>query len=145
MEGKPSGLDIFYLKNKGLMGIISASCRAHSTRELEHHVGLVRCGLYDGAEGWRQEDRALHGVESAISGGKAVCSFSDLAPGKYALAVFHAEHGETKIDYGFLGKPKQGVGFSNNPSLRFGPPSFEAASFRVGQEARHLELTSSPA
>lgn len=100
----------------------------------------MRCGLYDGAEGWRQEDRALHGVESAISGGKAVCSFSDLAPGKYALAVFHAEHGETKIDYGFLGKPKQGVGFSNNPSLRFGPPSFEAASFRVGQEARHLEV-----
>ena len=49
--------------------------------------------------------------------------------GKYAIAVFHAEHNETQMETGMFGKPKQGYGFSNNPSSTFGPPSFESAAF----------------
>lgn len=96
--------------------------------------GEVRCGLFNNPEGWRKEDQALRTIAAPLQGGKAVCEFSDVPPGEYAVAVFHAEQGETKVAYGFLGQPKQGVGFTNNPSITFGAPGFETALVKVGDE-----------
>jgi uncharacterized protein (DUF2141 family) len=55
--------------------------------------------------------------------------FNDLPAGTYAVAVFHAENNETKLETGMFGKPKQGYGFSRNASSTFGPPGFESAAF----------------
>lgn len=53
-----------------------------------------------------------------------------LAPGDYAIAIIHDENGNGKLDT-FAGIPREGVGFSRNPVLRFGAPSFKSASFSV--------------
>lgn len=52
---------------------------------------------------------------------------ADLPAGRYAVALFHDENGNGKLDTRF-GIPTEGVGFSNNPRLLFGPPGFTAAS-----------------
>ncbi|MFA6265941.1 MAG: DUF2141 domain-containing protein [Pseudolabrys sp.] len=91
--------------------------------------GVVRCGLYASADGFRQPGREQNGVIAKPNDGQATCVFGGLGAGTYAVAVFHAEQNETQIEYGLLGKPKQGFGFSRNPSTTFGPPGFEAASF----------------
>ena len=49
-----------------------------------------------------------------------------LAPGDYAVSLVHDENGNGKLDKNLLGIPTEGVGFSQNPVLRFGPPSFAA-------------------
>lgn len=51
-----------------------------------------------------------------------------MAPGHYAIAIIHDENGNGKLDT-FAGIPREGVGFSRNPVLRFGAPSFRSASF----------------
>ncbi len=56
--------------------------------------------------------------------------FGDLPSGDYAVALFHDENGNGKLDTS-LGIPREGIGFSNNPRLLFGPPRFAAASFAV--------------
>src|SRR5262245_7453814 len=94
--------------------------------------GVVRCGLYNSAAGFRQPGREMRGAVGAIRGGSATCSFSNLPAGTYAVAVFHAEHNESRIETGAFGKPKQGYGFTNNPSSGFGPPSFSSAAFEYG-------------
>ncbi len=53
-----------------------------------------------------------------------------VAPGDYAIAIVHDENGNGKLDT-FMGIPREGVGFSRNPVLRFGAPSFGSASFSV--------------
>jgi uncharacterized protein (DUF2141 family) len=53
-----------------------------------------------------------------------------MAPGRYAIAIIHDENGNGKLDT-FAGIPREGVGFSRNPVLRFGAPSFRSASFPV--------------
>jgi uncharacterized protein (DUF2141 family) len=53
-----------------------------------------------------------------------------LAPGDYAIAVIHDENGNGRLDT-FAGIPREGVGFSRNPVLRFGAPSFKSAQFSV--------------
>jgi uncharacterized protein (DUF2141 family) len=56
---------------------------------------------------------------------------ADLAPGTYAVTVFHDERNTGKVETNFLGIPRSGLGASNNPRARFGPPSFAAAAFRL--------------
>ena len=90
--------------------------------------GVVRCGLYASADGFRQPGREMRGAVGPIRGQSATCVFNNLAAGTYAVAVFHAERNEAQIETGAFGKPKQGYGFSNNPSSGFGPPSFSAAA-----------------
>ena len=64
-----------------------------------------------------------------VGNGQATCVFNGLAAGTYAVAVFHAETNETQMETGLFGKPKQGYGFSGNPSSMFGPPGFDSAAF----------------
>ena len=58
-------------------------------------------------------------------------SFDGLPSGGYAVSLFHDENGNGKLDT-FVGIPREGVGFSRNPALMFGPPKFNAARFAVG-------------
>ncbi len=48
---------------------------------------------------------------------------SGLAPGGYALAIFHDENRNRKLDM-LIGIPREGFGFSRNPVVRFGAPRF---------------------
>jgi uncharacterized protein (DUF2141 family) len=44
------------------------------------------------------------------------------APGYYAVALFHDENDDHHLNTNALGIPTEGIGFSNNPTLYFGPP-----------------------
>lgn len=97
---------------------------------LRNDKGMVRCGLYASAVGFREPGKEMKGVAAPISGGKATCVFNDVPPGSYAVAVFHAENNETQLETGMFGKPKQGYGFSRDARGSFGPPSFDAAAYK---------------
>jgi len=109
---------------------------------LHSDEGSVRCGLYASADGFRQPGREFRGVAAPIKGQSATCVFNNIPSGTYALAVFHAERNETRMEYGMFGKPKQGYGFSRNPSSSFGPPSFADASFdaKGGTQSMQVRL-----
>jgi uncharacterized protein (DUF2141 family) len=66
----------------------------------------------------------------SAAAGKAV-TLPGVAPGAYALSVFHDENANTKFDT-FLKVPKEGFGFSRNPAVRFGAPKFSQVRFEVG-------------
>ena len=56
------------------------------------------------------------------------------APGTYAIAVVHDENSNNKMDTAIF-LPKEGFGFSRNPTITVGPPSFKSASFAVTGDA----------
>ena len=91
--------------------------------------GVVRCGLYAGAEAFPKAGQESRGVVAKIKGGQATCVFNGLKPGTYAVAAFHAANDETQMQYGMFGKPKEGYGFSRNPPARMGAPAFASAAF----------------
>jgi uncharacterized protein (DUF2141 family) len=62
--------------------------------------------------------------------------FSNLAPGDYAVMLFHDENGNTKMDSNIVGIPTEGYGFSNNAKGSFGPPKFSAMKVTVGTAGR---------
>jgi len=69
--------------------------------------------------------------KSIAAKGASVVMLPGVSPGAYALSVFHDENGNTKLDT-FLKIPKEGFGFSRNPVVRFGAPTFSQVRFEVG-------------
>src|SRR3546814_9091921 len=64
-------------------------------------------------------------------------SFAVHAPatGTYAIAVVHDENSNNKMDKAIF-VPTEGFGFSRNPTITVGPPSFTSASFPVAGDMR---------
>lgn len=50
--------------------------------------------------------------------------------GEYAITALHDENANARADM-WMGIPREGVGFSENPVITFGPPKFKAARFTV--------------
>jgi uncharacterized protein (DUF2141 family) len=71
----------------------------------------------------------------ALSDRPVQVSFSNLAPGKYAVAVLHDANGDGQANQNFLGIPTEGFGFSGNPTIRIGPPSFSETAVNVSGSA----------
>ncbi len=68
---------------------------------------------------------------AAEGGGTAQFRFDDLAPGRYAVAVFHDVNGNGELDRIPPGVPTEPYGFSNGVG-RFAPPNFQRALVPVG-------------
>jgi uncharacterized protein (DUF2141 family) len=109
---------------------------------LRSDKGHVMCALYSSAEGFpKSGDRALAHAESSISNGHGTCDFMGIQPGRYAIAIFHDENSNGKLDTNLLGIPREGVGASNNAKGRFGPPKFEDAAFQFAGGRLDLKIT----
>lgn len=67
---------------------------------------------------------------TVAAAGAATLRFANLPSGDYALALIHDENGNARLDT-FAGIPREGVGFSRNPRLGFGPPRFAASAMML--------------
>jgi uncharacterized protein (DUF2141 family) len=78
----------------------------------------------------KKADKAVARLTAKIAERQAVCDFTGVAPGTYAVSVVHDENSNGKLDTNFIGMPREGVGASNDAKGHMGPPKFSAASFR---------------
>jgi len=73
--------------------------------------------------------------------GTMTVRFADVPPGTYAAQAYLDEHDWGEIRRDALGFPDQGIGFSNDAPMRFGPPSFADARFTVGAVPVQVRIT----
>lgn len=103
--------------------------------------GMVRCGLFNSEKAFLKNP--MGGAASAIDAkGVAICRFKGVRPGKYAVAVYHDQNNNQKIDTNWIGIPKEGTCTSNNVQARFGPPKWKDAMFvyRGGELEQALQM-----
>jgi uncharacterized protein (DUF2141 family) len=124
-------------------GTARASCSGlHVTiLNLRNAIGTVDCALFDSPSGFPADTMrsAIRLTAMKVPKGEAHCHFDDIPPGTYALVVLHDENMNGRIDYNWLGVPREGYGFSNDARGTLGVPSFKQASFVY--DGKTLELT----
>jgi uncharacterized protein (DUF2141 family) len=125
----------------GLLLIAFAASAAHAQSRpsnvlraeivgLHSDQGQVMCALFPSSAGFPGDiSKATGGVSVKIHDGKAVCEFTNVAPGSYAVSVFHDENSNGKLDKKWLVIPAEGVGASNDAKGSMGPPKFDDARF----------------
>jgi uncharacterized protein (DUF2141 family) len=94
-------------------------------------AGQAGCVIYSSADGFpTKPEKAVRNMFVPIAGKTATCEFAGLPPGTYAIAAFHDENKNGKMDKNFVGAPAEGTGTSRDAKPAFmGPPSFKDAAF----------------
>lgn len=101
--------------------------------------GVMMVALYNTKKGFTSDP--WRGEKPVASKGTMHVFFKDVPPGEYAIAVYHDENQNQKLDSNLIGMPKEGYGFSKDAMGSFGPPSFEKALIRwSGTESYTIHL-----
>ena len=99
---------------------------------IENTDGNVEIGIYNNKESFPVYGKEMQGAKvKPIKIGELNYSFENLPDGTYAIAVWHDENDNQKMDKNLFGAPKENYGFSKNIFGTFGPPDFEEVSFKV--------------
>jgi uncharacterized protein (DUF2141 family) len=126
-----------------LAGLPLAQAETNILTEIQtrNDHGTVHCSLFQSKEGFPNDTKkAVAQTTGKPIEKQAKCEFKNLPVGEYAVSVFHDEKESGKLEFNLFGIPKQGVGASNDPSLRHGPPSFESARFKVEEKPLTLAI-----
>jgi hypothetical protein len=101
----------------------------------------VGCSLYGSAKGFPTDSSAaLQRRWCPIDKDTSRCAFDPIVAGRYAVACFHDENANGKMDTGLFGIPKEGTVVSNHAKGFMGPPSFKDAAFSFSGAASEIAL-----
>ena len=115
-----------------LLAAAATTSQVDIETNLRNGEGVVRLCMTARAEAFparcEQDPAAIKRTVPAAS--HVTFVLRDVPPGDYAIALFHDENGNGRLDK-FGPVPIEGFGFSGNPKLRVGPPSFAQARVTV--------------
>lgn len=97
---------------------------------IDKPTGMVHWALYDSGDAFDNGGMPVIAGRSRVGGDVISTTVHDLAPGRYAVRLFHDADGDGEMNTNMLGIPTEGYGFSNNAGA-FGPAKFEDAAVEV--------------
>lgn len=100
-----------------------------TVKGIKYPEGEIRVGLFADERDFLK--KALAGKTVAVNADSVTVAFENLAPGAYAVSIFHDRNRNGKLDTNALGIPKEGFAFGNNAMGLFGPPSFDKAKVTI--------------
>lgn len=105
--------------------------------------GVALVTLYDSEQTWLKIPKAVQVVRAKIVGSALTIDFKNVKPGTYAVSVIHDENKNNELDMRWLPwpKPKEGVGVSNDPETKAGPPKWEGAKFEQPAGGTTVKVT----
>lgn len=81
-----------------------------------------------------------HNARAKAQSGTVAVTIVDIAPGNYAVQVYHDENGNSRLDKNFLGIPTEAIGFSRDAHGTMGPPKFADAEVPVADQPISLDI-----
>ena len=102
--------------------------------------GTLNCRLFTKAADF-PDGEGMVTLRVPITGPNTSCSFSNVEPSTYAIAVVHDENGNGKLDKNFVGVPSEGYGVSNNKTYALSAPKWNESTFTLGaNESKTLQV-----
>jgi uncharacterized protein (DUF2141 family) len=110
---------------------------------LRNSTGDVGTTIFTSPDGWPEDNNKAfrHGPTAIPAGEKQITAvWENLPAGDYGVAVIHDENQNHKLDRNFLGIPKEGFGFANNPHVMLSAPGFKEALVHVACPATEITI-----
>jgi uncharacterized protein (DUF2141 family) len=108
---------------------------------LKSKQGQVCARVFAQSDGFpNRQDRAIASQCISVNKISSGFKFANLAPGSYAVALFHDANSDGKINTGLFGIPTEGMGCSRNPRGLTGAPRFQDAVFLVVGPNNAIEI-----
>ena len=98
--------------------------------------GIILAGLYSSDEAFPEAGGEMMGLEIPVDSSTLTARFADIPPGNYIIGLLHDEDGDFAMDFGFLGIPREGYGFSGPQVAPLFPPSFNTAAVHIGENEK---------
>ncbi len=98
--------------------------------------GTLFIGLFNSSATFPNYGKQYKGVVVTHEGKSHVYKFKNLPKDTYALAIYHDENKNGKLDKNLFGAPTEAYGFSNNARETFSAPSFEAAKVVLDRDRK---------
>ena len=83
--------------------------------------------------------KAIDGKKIDAAHNSVQTTFS-VEPGEYAIAVYHDQNGNGKMDTRMFGIPKEPYGFSNDFRPMLSAPKFSDCEFSVGDAGKVMQI-----
>jgi len=96
--------------------------------------------IFRSSDGWPEDNNKAFFHDAFPITGDQTTTRLTLPEGRYAIAVLHDENSNHKLDRNFVGFPKEGFGFSNNPKVHLTAPAFETAAFPVSCAGTEISI-----
>jgi uncharacterized protein (DUF2141 family) len=101
--------------------------------------GRIEIAVYQGKDGFPDNsDKSIAKRKISVEEGTVI--INDLPEGELAVSIFHDENEDEILNKNGLGIPKEGIGFSRNPGVLFGPPSYKKAKFKLGSSLEQVTI-----
>lgn len=108
---------------------------------LRSNIGDVEITLFNQKTGFPTDSlKAFRQIRLKIEKNRCLESISNLPYGTYAIAGYHDENSDGRLNFNFFHIPKEGVCASNNARGHFGPPSFEDAKFSLKSSSLTIKM-----
>lgn len=118
--------------------------------KLRSSKGVLRVTLFDalqegkGFPGDTKKSREAKVIElsKVVPDGakETTVTFDGLSQGTYAVAAFHDENNNNKMDTHWYGKPKEGSAASNDPRPKMRAPRWSEAKFEVPENGKDISV-----
>jgi uncharacterized protein (DUF2141 family) len=106
---------------------------------IQNSSGDVKVGLFNSETSFNGKEEKFKGITVKAESDKIIWSLADIPYGYYAIKAFHDEDQDDQVDTK-LGIPTEGFGFSNNPSIFMGAPSYDKAKFLFNADSMTVEI-----
>ena len=93
--------------------------------------GNICVAIYKDQNSFLKFDRVYKIGSEQAKKGSTLVQINDIPKGSYAVAVFHDENGNRKLDTNMFGIPKEPIAFSKGKMKMFGPPKFDECRFQI--------------
>ena len=102
-------------------------------------TGKIFLAIYDNEKSFGTPENAY--LTETFQAKNPFLASIELKDGNYAIAVFQDINNNGKLDKNWVGIPLEPYGFSNDPVIRFGPPSFNDCLLKLsGQTKINIKL-----
>ena len=108
---------------------------------IRNDKGSILILIFNQADGFPDKHtKAIRQYRVSVKKAREGVKIDSLVSGYYAISAVHDENSNSKLDKNFMGIPKEGVGFSNNPKILFSAPNFKKSKFLLNRMIYELNV-----